>query len=91
MRLVVQEWERVLVYKDGRFERVLGHGDGRFEPDTVKVGREGEGKSEILEGLDAGTKVVASGQFLIDSEANLRGMERRMAPADASKPHGGAS
>ncbi len=29
MRIVVQEWERVLVYKDGRFERELGPGRHR--------------------------------------------------------------
>jgi regulator of protease activity HflC (stomatin/prohibitin superfamily) len=29
MRIVVQEWERVLVYRDGRFERELGPGRHR--------------------------------------------------------------
>jgi len=59
---------------------IVDRGDGRFEPVAVKVGRDAGGRTEILEGLEAGTKVVASGQFLIDSEANLRGAERRMSP-----------
>lgn len=78
---------------------IVDRGEGRFEPVTVKPGRDDNGWTEILEGIAPGTKVVASGQFLIDSEASLRGVERRMAPADA-KPaadapsghkHGGAS
>ncbi|MNE61540.1 Copper binding periplasmic protein CusF [compost metagenome] len=31
----------------------------------------------VLDGLEAGQQVVASGQFLIDSEASLRGLEAR--------------
>jgi Cu(I)/Ag(I) efflux system membrane fusion protein len=44
-----------------------------FRPARVRVGAEQGGRSEILEGLIQGQDVVASGQFLIDSEANLRG------------------
>ena len=79
---VIVTGERALV--------IVDRGDGRFEPVTVKVGREGDGKSEILEGIDAGTKVVASGQFLIDSEASLRGVEQRMAApvSNAAHEHG---
>jgi membrane fusion protein, copper/silver efflux system len=44
-----------------------------FHPALVQVGSEYAGKSEIISGLAAGQQVVASGQFLIDSEANLRG------------------
>ncbi len=46
---------------------------GHFRPALVRVGAEYAGRSEIVEGLDLGQQVVASGQFLIDSEANLRG------------------
>ena len=62
---------------------IVDRGDGRFEPVDVKLGRESGGKSEILAGIAPGTRVVASGQFLIDSEASLRGVERRM---EASAP-----
>jgi len=44
-----------------------------FRPVLVRVGAEHGGRSEILEGLSVGQNVVASGQFLIDSEASLRG------------------
>ncbi len=44
-----------------------------FRPALVRVGAEHGGRSEILEGLTVGQSVVASGQFLIDSEASLRG------------------
>jgi len=43
-----------------------------FRPAVVRVGAEHGGRSEILEGIQLGQTVVASGQFLIDSEANLR-------------------
>jgi Cu(I)/Ag(I) efflux system membrane fusion protein len=59
---------------------IVDRGAGRFEPVTVRAGRDQGGRTEILEGIDAGTRVVASGQFLIDSEASLRGVERRMSP-----------
>ena len=66
---------------------IVDRGQGRFEPVTVKAGRDEGGRTEILEGIDAGTRVVASGQFLIDSEASLRGVERRMAPPAPAAHH----
>lgn len=48
---------------------------GRYRPVEVQVGREGGGKTQILAGLAQGQKVVASGQFLLDSEASLSGIE----------------
>ncbi len=68
---------------------------GRFEPVEVQVGRESGDQAEILAGLHEGDRVVASGQFLIDSEASLSGLNARPLsgatppppePADASKP-----
>jgi len=50
---------------------------GRYQPAEVRTGREAGGKTEILAGLDEGEKVVASGQFLIDSEASLSGVQAR--------------
>ncbi len=52
---------------------ILAEGDGRFRPMEVRLGMQRDGHTEVLEGLEEGQKVVASGQFLIDSEANLRG------------------
>lgn len=56
---------------------MLATGDGRYHPAEVRVGREGGGQTEILKGLAVGEKVVASGQFLLDSEASLTGIEVR--------------
>jgi Cu(I)/Ag(I) efflux system membrane fusion protein len=64
---------------------VVDRGQGRFEPVDVEIGREEGGKTEVLKGIDEGTKVVASGQFLIDSEASLRSAERRMGAPGESK------
>ena len=49
-----------------------------FRAVDVEVGAEGGGRTEIRKGLAAGMKVVASGQFLIDSEANLKTSLGRM-------------
>jgi Cu(I)/Ag(I) efflux system membrane fusion protein len=54
-----------------------------FRPARVQVGAEHDGRSEILGGLQAGQTVVASGQFLIDSEASLRGAFDNMAGSNA--------
>lgn len=56
---------------------MLANGKGRFQPAEVRVGREAGGQTEILAGLAAGEKVVASGQFLLDSEASLTGVAAR--------------
>ena len=56
---------------------MLAKGDGRYYPAEIRTGREGGGQTEIIAGLSAGEKVVASGQFLLDSEASLTGIEVR--------------
>ncbi len=62
-------------------------GERRFRPVNVEVGAEAGGETSILRGLDAGTEVVTSGQFLIDSEASLKASAERLSgssqPADA--------
>jgi Cu(I)/Ag(I) efflux system membrane fusion protein len=51
---------------------LLDKGEGRFEPRAVKLGRRGEGRVEIKEGLAENDKVVVSANFLIDAESNLK-------------------
>lgn len=51
---------------------IVSLGEGRFQVKTVKTGIETNERVEILSGLEKGEQVVTSGQFLIDSEANLR-------------------
>ena len=65
---------------------IVAESEGRFRPVDVTVGTESQGKLEIREGLEEGQQVVASGQFLIDSEANLRGALTRMTPAEGTSP-----
>jgi len=65
--------------------------EGRYQPAEVRIGREAGGQTEILAGLREGERIVASGQFLIDSEASLSGVAARPigeAAARASAPRG---
>ena len=59
--------------------------NGRFQVRPVMTGIESGEQIEIISGLNAGEKVVASGQFLIDSEANLNaGLQRLETPSQTS-------
>lgn len=49
-------------------------GEGYFEPREVKLGLRADGYSEVLAGLTSGEKVARSATFLIDSEAQLKGV-----------------
>ena len=60
----------------------------RFRAATVKTGVERDGRTEILGGLNAGERVVASGQFLIDSEASLRSTLSRFEGVEIQKGKG---
>ena len=72
------------VIRTGTRTLVMLAGDGgRFRPAEVQTGIENSGKTEIIAGLQAGEKVVASGQFLIDSEASLSGVAARPIGGDA--------
>jgi Cu(I)/Ag(I) efflux system membrane fusion protein len=74
------------VIKTGTRSVVIVADDGsHFRPALVRVGAERGGRSEILEGLSAGQNVVASGQFLIDSEASLRGAFENLAGSNESQ------
>jgi Cu(I)/Ag(I) efflux system membrane fusion protein len=68
------------VIQTGTRSVVIAMDGERFRAATVKTGMEAAGRTEILEGLKAGERVVSSGQFLIDSEASLRGALDRLAP-----------
>ncbi len=53
---------------------LVAQGEGHFQPVAVQTGMESDGKTAILAGLEGGEQVVTSGQFLIESEANLKGV-----------------
>ncbi|MBN3816171.1 efflux RND transporter periplasmic adaptor subunit [Paraburkholderia sp. Se-20369] len=57
---------------------IVKNGDGRLQPAAVTVGRDVGGDTEVLGGLNEGDTVVASGQFLIDSEASLKSVLPRL-------------
>ena len=66
---------------------IVDLGDGRFEPRDVKLGRRGSGYVEVLEGVQAGDRVVVSGNFLIDAESNLSAALKALAaPAKEPQP-----
>lgn len=46
--------------------------EGRFKPREVKLGLRGQEHVEILQGIEAGTRVVVAANFLIDAESNLK-------------------
>jgi Cu(I)/Ag(I) efflux system membrane fusion protein len=63
----------------------------RFAPRQVHVAYESGGMAAISRGLAAGESIVVSGQFMLDSEANLRGELERISsppaePGDAGRP-----
>jgi Cu(I)/Ag(I) efflux system membrane fusion protein len=79
---VVRTGRRALVY--------LLDAPGRYRPVEVEVGPEIDERIVIFKGVEAGQQVVASGQFLIDSEATLRGVTARasgVAPAAPAAEH----
>lgn len=67
---------------------MLAEADNRFRPVEVQLGLEAGDQTEVVKGLSAGQRIVVSSQFLIDSEASLRGLETRLnqagAPASAA-------
>jgi Cu(I)/Ag(I) efflux system membrane fusion protein len=64
---------------------VVAQGDGKFASVDVEVGIDSNGQTEIRKGLQAGQKVVVSGQFLVDSEANLKAATTRMGELTAPR------
>lgn len=62
-------------------------GKGRFEPRRVSLGESGDGGMvQILSGVVPGEAVVASGQFLIDSESRLREAIAKFLSPDSTTP-----
>jgi membrane fusion protein, copper/silver efflux system len=57
---------------------MLAEENGRFRPVDVEIGIESGGQTEVKRGLQLGQRVVVSSQFLIDSEASLKGVESRL-------------
>ena len=60
--------------------------DGYFEPREIKIGDQYDGQTVVLAGLKPGEKVVASGNFLIDSESRLGDAMKGMAGMSGTPP-----
>ncbi|WP_037227499.1 efflux RND transporter periplasmic adaptor subunit [Roseobacter sp. GAI101] len=81
------------IIRTGSAERViLKTGDGTFKPRLITTGLRDNfgtgGPTEIVQGLAPGEEVVASAQFLIDSESALSAGLMRMAPTDQDPARG---
>ena len=66
---------------------VLAKGDGLFQSVDVEVGLDNDDYIEIVSGLEEGMNVVVSGQFLLDSESELRAELSRMS-SPVEQPEG---
>ena len=74
------------VIRTGNQDRVvLAMGNGRFKSVAVVLGRLGDESVEILEGLQAGDRVVTSAHFLLDSESSISSDFQRMSMPDESR------
>jgi multidrug efflux pump subunit AcrA (membrane-fusion protein) len=60
---ILRTGERNVVFMD--------MGKGQLMPMDVEIGRSAGDYTEVLSGLEPGTRVVTSAQFLLDSESNL--------------------
>ncbi len=63
---VIDTGIRQIVYVD--------KGEGYFEPREVTLGLRADGMVEVLKGLKAKEKIASAANFLIDSEAKLKGI-----------------
>ncbi|MCR9089708.1 MAG: efflux RND transporter periplasmic adaptor subunit [Rhodobacteraceae bacterium] len=81
------------IIRTGSAERViLKTGVGTFKPRLITTGLRDKfdegGRTEVVQGLAPGEEVVASAQFLIDSESALSAGLMRMAPTDEDPARG---
>ena len=64
-------------------------GKGKFQPRDVKLGLEvSKEEFQVLDGLKEGEEIVLSGQFLLDSESNLREAIQKMLELRERAPGG---
>ena len=79
------------VVRSGDYDQIfVVNASGNFEPRRVLLGVESSGEVAVVSGVDAGERVVVSGQFLVDSESKLREATAKMmtpASADSHQEH----
>jgi Cu(I)/Ag(I) efflux system membrane fusion protein len=75
------------VIRTGAGARVVKQTEaGNFESVDVELGERYDERIEVRSGLDEGDAIVVSGQFLLDSEAELRSGMRRMRAPETDPP-----
>ncbi|MNT18396.1 Cation efflux system protein CusB precursor [compost metagenome] len=79
--------QEALIDSGDRNRVLIAEGNGHFTPVDVVAGRAQDGWVEIKRGLNAGQRVVTSGQFLIDSEASMRSALPQMAAPNEVKQY----
>ena len=62
--------------------------EGKFEPRTIVLGPQADNDMyQIISGLKEGERIVTSGQFMLDSESQLReAIQKMLEPKQASQP-----
>ncbi|MCK5718388.1 MAG: efflux RND transporter periplasmic adaptor subunit, partial [Thiomargarita sp.] len=78
--------QQALIVTGERKTVIRALSEGRFEPVEVKTGMRSQAKVEILSGLKVNDDIVLSGQFLIDSEANLQASFLRFSAVGKTEP-----
>jgi len=81
------------VIDDGIEKRVVKRlSQGQYQPVKVVTGMQSDDLVEILSGLQEGDEIVISGQFLLDSESQIKANLRRLSqPSSASQEQSDAS
>ena len=75
------------VIDDGKTQRVVRQLEGgEFDVVEITTGIQTKGIVEVLSGVEAGQKIVISGQFLIDSESQIQSNLRRLMSAGETPP-----
>ena len=77
--------EQAILRSGRRNTVIIALGKGKFKPAQIELGAYSNGYYQVLSGLQAGTKIVTSAQFLIDSESNLRAALSGFTEADSTK------
>ncbi len=61
---------------------ILALGHGRFRAQPIKIGIQANHWVQVISGLQEGQKIVTSGQFLIDSESNIKASLNRLSDTE---------
>ena len=74
------------IINSGKTEVVMVQlAEGKFKPVKIRTGRRSADQVEVLEGLNAGDKIVTRANFLLDAESNLQAaLESLTSPVEAA-------